>query len=63
MDVVTMNAALCSLFNACYVSGNPRVTLFEELSRLRATGQWPEVELGRLQQLAIKTITAITGRR
>jgi len=53
MDSMKINTTVQSLLDACVAADDPIACLSFELDRLRATGEWSEFEIHRLQNMAL----------
>ncbi|MEX2140442.1 MAG: hypothetical protein WD894_14360 [Pirellulales bacterium] len=62
MDSLKTNGTVQSLLDACFAADDPVACLNFELDRLRATGEWSELEIQRLQSMTLNTRKAIARR-
>jgi hypothetical protein len=61
MDAQRINSAAQALLTACFEAADPVKALHIELDRLRASGDWTEIELRRIQELTLSTAKAIAA--
>ena len=62
MDSMKINSTVQSLLDACFAADDPVACLDGELVRLRATGEWSELEIHRLKNMTLETRKAIARR-
>jgi hypothetical protein len=56
MDINKISAAVQPLLDACFAADDPVAQLHLELDRLRASGNWLEMELRQLQILTLASV-------
>jgi hypothetical protein len=56
MDTQKINNAVQPLMEACFAADDPVARLHAELDRLRASGNWLEMELRQLQILTLASV-------
>jgi hypothetical protein len=62
MDINKINTAVQPLLDACYADSDPVARLHSELDRLRATGDWLEMELRQLLILTLASVKQMIKR-
>jgi hypothetical protein len=59
MDAERINLAAQALLTACFEADDPVNQLYAEVAKLRASGDWSELELRRIQELTLSSAKAI----
>jgi hypothetical protein len=62
MDSERINGAVQKILAGCFNADDPVAELSVEIEGLRRTGQWSELELRRIQDLAMGTAKALVAR-
>jgi hypothetical protein len=63
VDNAKINTASQEILQTCLSADDPVASLHAELDRLRATGEWAELELYRLQMILLDMAKQIVDKR
>jgi hypothetical protein len=63
MDNDKLNRTSQEIVTACLSADDPVACLYSELDRLRASGEWSELELSQLQRVLLVSVKLIVSER